>query len=224
MITAIAPRYDFLNSLLSIGQDRYWRKAATDILSPNINEYILDIATGTGDMILEIASKNNSAQIIGIDFSLCMLDIGRDKIKKKKYDPFVSLLMGSGECLPFANESFDCAVNAFGIRNFFNIKLGLLEVFRVLKPGGRIVILEFSTPNNILLKNIYNWYFQYVLPIVGKLISQHNNAYSYLPKSVAKFPDQNEFMKLMSKTGFQKVSLTKLSFGIVSIYLGYKFR
>ena len=159
IFTAIAPRYDFLNRLLSIGQDKYWRKVTVDRLAPGTNERILDIATGTGDMLLEIASRIDTKQIFGIDFSRRMLDLGRTKVMEKGYNRAVSFLIGSGECLPFADKSFDGAVCAFGIRNFSDARLGLMEFYRILKPGGRAVILEFSMPTNPALSHVYNWYF-----------------------------------------------------------------
>ena len=222
MFTAIAPRYDFLNRLLSIGQDRQWRKKAIDILAPVAKERILDIATGTGDMALEIATRNLSVQVFGVDFSQRMLDLGRAKINQKGYDRVVSFQIGSGECLPFANESFDGAVCAFGIRNFADVQLGLREFYRILKPGGRVIILEFSMPPNPVLNLFYEWYFNLILPKIGNLISGHANAYSYLSESVADFPDQNKFVDWIEKTGFQKSSFTELSFGIVSIHYAYK--
>ena len=222
MFTAIAPRYDFLNRLLSVGQDRSWRKRAINRLALEPGERILDIATGTGDMALEIASRNLSVQISGIDFSRRMLDLGRKKIKENGYDHDVSFQIGSAECLPFADDSFHGAVCAFGIRNFADVKLGLREFHRILKPGGRAVILEFSKPTNRVLKSVYNWYFDLVLPKVGSLISGHNDAYSYLPESVADFPDQAEFVSWIKEAGFQKVSFKELTFGIVSIHHGYK--
>ena len=222
VFTAIAPRYDFLNRLLSIGRDRYWRKVAIDRLAPKANERIIDIATGTGDVLVEIASRNHSVRILGIDFSRRILDLGRTKLMKKGYDRAVSFQIGSGECLPFADKSFDGAVCAFGIRNFSDVKLGLMEFYRILKPGGRAVILEFSVPSTPVLSHIYNWYFNVILPRIGRLVSGHDNAYSYLPESVADFPDQKKFVSLIEETGFHKVSFNELSFGIVSIHLGHK--
>ena len=222
MFSAIASRYDFLNSLLSVGRDKYWRKMAIDRLAPKTNERIADIATGTCDMILEIASRNRSVQISGLDFSRRMLDLGRKKIIAKGYSSAVSFLMGSAEHLPFMDKSFDGVICAFGIRNFFDMKSGLIEFYRILKPGGRAVILEFSMPTNRILRCVYNWYFYVILPKVGNLVSGNNEAYSYLPKSVKNFPDQYIFVSWIEEAGFQKVSLNELSFGIVSIYYGYK--
>ena len=222
MFTSIAPRYDFLNRLLSVGQDKYWRQRAIDLLDPMENERILDVATGTGDMVIEVAKRNLSVQIFGIDFSQRMLDLGRIKIARNGYNQAVSLQIGSGECLPFADESFDGVICAFGIRNFADVQLGLREFFRVLKPGGRVVVLEFSIPQNQFLKTAYEWYFNIILPKIGNIISGHLNAYSYLPESVANFPSQKKFIKWIEKIGFKKVSFSELTFGIVSIHRGYK--
>ena len=222
MFTSIAPRYDFLNRLLSVGQDKYWRQRAIDLLDPMGNERILDVATGTGDVVIEVAKRNLSVKIFGIDFSQRMLDLGRIKIARNGYNQAVSLQIGSGECLPFADESFDGVICAFGIRNFGDAQLGLREFFRVLKPGGRVVVLEFSIPQNQFLKTAYEWYFNLILPKIGNIISGHLNAYSYLPESVANFPSQKKFIKWIEKIGFKKVSFSELTFGIVSIHRGYK--
>ena len=222
MFTSIAPRYDFLNRLLSIGQDRYWRKRAIDFLNLINNDLILDVATGTGDMILEVAKRNPSIRIFGLDFNQRMLELGRLKINKSGYRNYVSFQIGSGECLPFFDNSFDGVVCAFGIRNFADVQLGLCEFYRVLKPGGRLVVLEFSVPHNQILGMVYDFYFNLILPKVGNLISGHSNAYTYLPESVANFPNQKEFNILIESSGFKNVSLLELSFGIVSIHRGYK--
>jgi len=222
MFTSIAPRYDFLNRLLSLGLDRYWRKKAIDSLGFLENQCILDVGTGTCDMVIEVAKRNPSVQIFGLDFSRRMLDLGQIKITKKDYKQIVSLQIGSGEYLPYADTSFDGVVCAFGIRNFADVQLGLKEFYRVLKPGGMVVILEFSIPPNKLFESVYDWYFNFILPKVGKLISGHSNAYSYLPKSVANFPNQKKFTKCIENAGFQNVFFTALTFGIVSIHSGNK--
>tara|TARA_B100001013_G_C24410273_1_gene363662 strand:- start:7 stop:633 length:627 start_codon:yes stop_codon:yes gene_type:complete len=205
-----------------VGQDKYWRQRAIDLLDPMGNERILDVATGTGDVVIEVAKRNLSVKIFGIDFSQRMLDLGRIKIARNGYNQAVSLQIGSGECLPFADESFDGVICAFGIRNFADVQLGLREFFRVLKPGGRVVVLEFSIPQNQFLKTAYEWYFNLILPKIGNIISGHSNAYSYLPESVANFPSQKKFIKWIEKIGFKKVSFSELTFGIVSIHRGYK--
>jgi len=173
-------------------------------------------------MVIEVAKRNLSVLIFGIDFSQRMLDLGRIKIAQRGYNQAVSLQIGSGECLPFADESFDGVICAFGIRNFADVQLGLREFFRVLKPGGRVVVLEFSIPQNQFLKTAYEWYFNLILPKIGNIISGHLNAYSYLPESVANFPSQKKLIKLIEKIGFKKVSFSELTFGIVSIHRGYK--
>ena len=186
-------------------------------------DQILDVATGTCDIVIEIAKRNHSIKNFGIDFSQRMLDFGRAKINQDNYsNNSISFQIGSGECLPFANESFHGIICAFGIRNFANVKLGLREFYRVLKPDGRIVILEFSVPQNKLLNTVYERYFNLILPSIGNLISGHSNAYTYLPKSVANFPSQKKFAEWMEKSGFKKVSFAELTFGIVSIHRGYK--
>ena len=222
MFTSIAPRYDFLNRLLSVGHDKYWRKRAVDLLDPVGTDHILDVATGTCDMVIEIARRKLSARIFGIDFSQRMLDFGITKVAQNNYNQSISLQIGSGECLPFANESFDGLICAFGIRNFANVQMGLREFYRVLKPGGRIVILEFSVPQNQFFNTFYDWYFNLILPRIGNLISGHSKAYSYLPQSVANFPNQKKFAEWIEKIGFEKVSFAELTFGIVSIHRGFK--
>lgn len=222
MFTAIAPRYDFLNWLLSVGQDKYWRKQAVDLLDPIRRDHILDVATGTCDIVIEIAKRNLAVRIFGIDFSQRMLELGKAKVFRSNYDKSISFQIGSGEHLPFANESFDGVVCAFGIRNFANVKRGLREFYRVLKPGGRIVILEFSVPQNQFLNAVYECYFNFILPKIGNLVSGHSNAYTYLPESVAHFPNQKIFVEWIEKTGFKKVSFEELTFGIVSIHRGFK--
>jgi demethylmenaquinone methyltransferase/2-methoxy-6-polyprenyl-1,4-benzoquinol methylase len=222
MFTAIAPRYDFLNWLLSVGQDKYWRKQAVDLLDPIRRDHILDVATGTCDIVIEIAKRNLAVRIFGIDFSQRMLELGKAKVSGNNYDKSISFQIGSGEHLPFANESFDAVVCAFGIRNFANVKRGLREFYRVLKPGGRIVILEFSVPQNQFLNAVYECYFNFILPKIGNLVSGHSNAYTYLPESVAHFPNQKTFVEWIEKTGFKKVSFEELTFGIVSIHRGFK--
>ena len=222
MFSSIAPRYDFLNRLLSVGQDKDWRKRAVDLLDPMETDHILDVATGTCDVVIEIARRNLSAQIFGIDFSQRMLDLGRTKVTRNNYNKSISLQIGSGESLPFANESFDGVICAFGIRNFANIQMGLREFYRVLKPGGRIVILDFSVPQNHFLNTVYEFYFNIILPKIGNLISGHTNAYTYLPESVANFPNQKKLVEWIEKTGFKKVSFAELTFGIVSIHRGFK--
>ncbi len=222
MFGAVAPRYDLLNALLSAGRDRYWRKTAVDRLSPRKGERFLDVATGTADMALEIASRlNGHVQVSGIDFSAPMLERGARKIRRRGFGGSIALQKGCGENLPFAPASFDGLVCAFGIRNFSNPARGLSEMARVLKPGGRAVILEFSHPSQPLLGWGYKLYFQSVLPRIGRWISRHKNAYAYLPQSVSRFPMRAEFAGIMRDAGFDSVTHQDLTLGIVTLYQGF---
>lgn len=224
MFNDIAPRYDFLNRLLSCGRDRYWRKRAVVRLAPRTGERFLDIATGTADVALEIArnSPEREVHVVGMDFSESMLDRARQKIDSLGMAGTIQLETGSAECLPFEDNSFDGTTTAFGVRNFSDVVQSLREMHRVLKPGGRCVILEFSLPRNPVLNFVYRAYFEILLPRVGRLLSRHRSAYTYLPESVAAFPVRNKFSELMQKAGFADVSYGELTFGIVILYTGIK--
>jgi demethylmenaquinone methyltransferase/2-methoxy-6-polyprenyl-1,4-benzoquinol methylase len=223
MFGAVAPKYDFLNRLLSGGRDQYWRKTAVDLLSPKKGERFLDIATGTADIALEIAARDLSElKVMGIDFSGPMLKLGQKKVAEQQQEQIISLQKGCAESLPFADESFHGAISAFGLRNFSDTQRALTEMHRVLKPGGRFVILEFSHPPNPVLGWGYLFYFQFLLPQVGRFFSRHKSAYSYLPQSVAKFPMRDELALLMSQSGFQSVTHRDLTCGIVTLYHGMK--
>lgn len=224
MFGALAPKYDFLNRLLSAGRDQYWRKIAVDLLSPNEGERFLDLATGTGDIALEIASRHPSQiKVMGIDFSGPMLERGKRKIQSKNLGNSITFQKGCGESLPYSNGSFHGVISAFGIRNFSNAQRSLIEMHRVIKNDGRVVILEFSHPSNALLGSIYQFYFHFLLPQVGKIISRHNSAYHYLPQSVSNFPMRGDFALLMEKAGFKDVTYHDLTFGIVTLYRGRKY-
>ena len=224
MFGAVAPKYDFLNRLLSAGRDQYWRKIAVNLLSPNKGERFLDLATGTGDIALEIASRHPSQiKVMGIDFSGPMLERGRRKIQSKNLENSITLQKGCGEALPFSDDSFHGVITAFGIRNFSNPQRSLIEMHRVVKKDGRVVILEFSQPNNVVLGLMYQLYFHFLLPQVGKAISRHNSAYDYLPESVSNFPMRADFALLMEKAGFKDVTYHDLTFGIVTLYQGKKY-
>ena len=223
MFNAVAPRYDFLNRVLSVGYDRYWRKVAVNQLGNISNKTFLDVATGTGDIALEIAMRHPSAlQVIGMDFSQSMLKLGSNKINEKNLDREIPLIPASAENIPLKDQVFDGAITAFGVRNFSDAQKGLLEMYRVLKPNGKIVVLEFSFPKYRLLQWLYRLYFEKILPLTGRIISGHKTAYSYLPVSVANFPQGEEFKKLLEDSGFKKVSLKTLTLGIVTLYTGIK--
>jgi demethylmenaquinone methyltransferase / 2-methoxy-6-polyprenyl-1,4-benzoquinol methylase len=223
MFNAVAPRYDFLNGLLSAGCDKYWRKLAVDELEPLSNRVFLDVATGTADIALELALRDDSPSlVVGVDFSTTMLHLGKKKVNERDQQSSIRLFPGAAENLPLKNNSFDGAISAFGARNFSNIIHGIREIHRVLKPRGKIVILEFSFPQNVLFQWLYRQYFGKVLPLIGRFISGHKNAYSYLPNSVEGFPKGEAFASILRDNGFESVEFKELTFGITSIYTGFK--
>ncbi|MCX6352807.1 MAG: bifunctional demethylmenaquinone methyltransferase/2-methoxy-6-polyprenyl-1,4-benzoquinol methylase UbiE [Bacteroidetes bacterium] len=221
MFDDISPRYDLLNRVLSMGIDRGWRKKVVSILRRENSKTILDVATGTGDLAIAIA-KLPDVKITGVDISEGMLTVGRKKIENKNLQKIITLSWGDSENLDFADNSFDAITVAFGVRNFENLEKGLAEMYRVLKPDGIAIVLEFSQPQNFIFKNIYYLYFNFVLPNIGKLVSKNINAYSYLPKSVKEFPFGEKFVGILNKQNFKETSCTPLTFGICSIYTGRK--
>jgi len=222
MFDSIAWRYDFLNHLLSAGIDKYWRKKAIGIIGHfKKKPEILDVATGTADLALT-ALKLDPKKVTGIDISSKMLEIGNEKIRKLGFEEKIELLHGDSENIPFRENSFDVSMVAFGVRNFSDPLKGLSEMNRVLRNNGMIMVLEFSKPGNFLFKSVYRFYFRRVLPFFGRLFSRHKNAYEYLPESVMKFPDSEEFMKLLGQAGFSDIKQLRLTGGIASIYTGFK--
>jgi demethylmenaquinone methyltransferase/2-methoxy-6-polyprenyl-1,4-benzoquinol methylase len=221
MFNSISKRYDFLNHFLSLGIDIIWRRQAINKLKNDNPKLILDIATGTGDLAIE-ALKLNPDKIIGIDISSGMLGVGKSKIAKLGLQDKIDLQLGDSEGLLFDDNNFDAVVVAFGVRNFEHLEKGLADMFRVLKDGGKVVILEFSKPNSFPMKQFYNFYFKSILPIIGKFVSKDRAAYTYLPESVKLFPDGDEFLNILNKTGFKQTQCTSLTFGISSIYTGIK--
>jgi len=222
MFGTIAPRYDFLNRLLSLGIDRRWREKAVRLLKFHEGSRILDVATGTGDVALEIARMTPaSVKITGADFCKEMVDLGQIKVAASKYADRIDFRVAPCEDLPFPNNTFDSITIAFGIRNVVDRKLGLAEMWRVLRPGGRMIILEFSTPRSQLFRQLYYFYFRRVLPVIGGLFSKYN-AYKYLPDSVLEFPSHEEFAQMIADAGFRSVHIKELTFGIASIYVGDK--
>lgn len=220
MFDSIAWRYDFLNHFLSFNIDRLWRKKAIRIIGERKkNPVILDIATGTGDLAIA-AMKINPMSITGVDISDKMLEIGRMKVKKKGLSERIQLMKGDSENLPFNDKSFDVAMAAFGVRNFADPLLGLSEMKRVLRDEGIIMILEFSKPTVFPFRNVYNFYFKKILPVFGRLFSKDKSAYTYLPESVMKFPDNEKFLNLLIDAGFRDCRQIKLTGGVASIYTG----
>jgi demethylmenaquinone methyltransferase/2-methoxy-6-polyprenyl-1,4-benzoquinol methylase len=221
MFDNISHKYDFLNHFLSLGIDIYWRKKAIKLLSSSKPKYILDIATGTGDFAIE-ALKLAPDKVIGVDISAGMLKYGNEKIVKLGLQHKIELILGDSEKLPFDDNTFDAITVSFGVRNFENLEKGLIDMFRVLKPGGKALVLEFSKPRSFPLKQIYNFYFKNILPVLGKMFSKDNTAYTYLPESVNAFPDGEDFLKVFENSGFKKTKCIPLTFGISSIYIGEK--
>lgn len=222
MFDRIAPRYDLLNRLLSLGIDVSWRKRAISYLKPAQPAEILDVATGTADVAILMAKILNPKRVVGIDIANQMLELGRGKIAAQGLSEMISLETGDSERLRFADGSFDAVTVAFGVRNFENLEKGLSEMYRVLRPNGRIVVLEFSKPHVFPIKQLYNAYFKYVLPLIGRLTSRDMRAYTYLFESVQVFPEGNQFTEILTKTGFQHSLCERLTLGICSIYTATK--
>ena len=221
MFNNIAWKYDFLNHLLSLGIDHYWRWKAIRIMKKENPQLILDAATGTGALAIE-AVKLNPAKIFGIDISEDMLKIGREKIKGKKLSGKIELLEGDSENLIFNDNKFDAVMVGFGVRNFENLLKGLKEFHRVVKPGGVVMILEFSHPENRIIQILYRFYSSRILPLLGKKISRNEVAYQYLHDSVEAFPSGNDFLSILQQAGFRETNSKPLTFGVVTIYTGRK--
>lgn len=220
MFDSIAWRYDFLNHLLSFGIDIIWRRKAVNEISARIKpDRILDIATGTCDLAIE-SLRLNPVSVTAIDLSQRMLEEARKKIYRKKLNEKIELMIGDSEDLPFENDSFDAVMVAFGIRNFEDPDKGLAEMCRVLRKRGVVMILEFSRPERFPFKFVYGLYFRRVLPFFGSLFSKDRAAYNYLPDSVSKFPEGEEFMKMMESAGFAELKQRRLTGGVVTIYTG----
>jgi demethylmenaquinone methyltransferase/2-methoxy-6-polyprenyl-1,4-benzoquinol methylase len=221
MFDNISHKYDFLNHFLSLGIDIYWRKKAVKLLKPEKPQLILDIATGTGDFAIEAVALNPK-QIIGVDISEGMLQVGKEKIKRKGLEHIIELRKGDSERLRFEDNYFDAVIVSFGVRNFENLEKGLRDMYRVLKPGGTCLVMEFSKPKTFPFKQLYNFYFRSILPLIGKVVSKDQAAYTYLPASVQAFPDGEDFIRLFKQVGFNSTKCIPLTFGINSIYLGKK--
>ena len=220
MFNKIAGQYDFLNRFLTFGIDNIWRKIAVKKIKNNPKN-VLDIATGTADLAI-ITAKYTNAEIIGLDISDQMLKVGKEKITKNKLDSRIKLINGDAENLSFNNETFDAITVGFGVRNFENLEKGLNEIYRVIKKGGYVAILEPSYPEKFPLKQLFNFYFETLTPIIGNLISKDYKAYSYLSKSVKNFPSSNNFIDQLKKIGFSKCNHYSLTFGVVSLYIAIK--
>ncbi len=222
MFNNISKTYDFLNHFMSLGIDIIWRKIAINELKALKPKRILDVATGTGDFAFEALSILKPEKIVGVDISAGMLEVAKQKINKRHLSDKFEVCLGDSEKLPFTDNEFEAITVAYGVRNFENLETGLADMLRVLKPGGKVVVLEFSKPRVFPVKQLYNFYFHYITPGIGKLFSKDSRAYSYLPESVAAFPDGKDFVALMNKVGYQQTKNRPLAFGICSIYTGVK--
>lgn len=222
MFDNISHRYDFLNRLLSAGIDVQWRNKVVKMASATHPQKILDVATGTGDLAIALAKKMPDAKITGFDLSAGMLAEGRKKISEKKWDHRIEMIQGDAENMPFEDNSFDVVTVAFGVRNFETLQKGLDEIYRVLKPGGTFIILEFSQPEGFPMKQLYNFYFKNILPVIGKTFSKDHRAYTYLPESVQAFPYGKEMIEILKNRKFSEPKDKKLTFGIASIYKSLK--
>lgn len=222
MFNDIASHYDFLNHFLSAGTDKRWREKTISLLKPYNPEQILDIATGTGDLAIQAISLNPH-KVMGVDISEEMLKIAGKKIIQKNLENRIFLQKAASEDLPFADETFNAATVAFGVRNFYNLEKSLQEIYRVLKKNGAVVILEFSVPAAFPMKQLYLLYFRKILPMIGKIVSKNKTAYTYLSETVMSFPQGKEFTTILEKTGFTKTRVKRLSAGICTIYVAEKY-
>lgn len=223
MFDAIAGRYDFLNHLLSAGIDRRWRRKAIRSLRLVGTETVLDLCTGTADLAIAACQARPAARrVLGVDFAGAMLAIGQGKLRSDALDRRVTLVRGDASSIPVATSTVDAITIGFGIRNVERTEAACAEMYRVLKPGGKLAILEFAIPTTPVVRQLYAWYFRTVLPAIGRLISKHNAAYGYLPASVGAFATPDEFVKILRQAGFSEMNAAPLTFGIVYLYTARK--
>lgn len=223
MFDSISGRYDLLNRILSLGIDRLWRKKALRMLK-NTPGHLLDVATGTGDMVFMAADITGADRITGVDLSAGMLEVARKRLENSKLPKTkeIRFIKGDAEQMPFDDNTFDCVTVAFGVRNFGDLGQGLRQMQRVLRPGAPAIILEFSKPRHFPFKQLYHIYFRHVLPLIGSWTSGDKKAYRYLFDSVQAFPDYGAFCTELNKAGFERASYKALSLGICAIYIAYK--
>jgi demethylmenaquinone methyltransferase/2-methoxy-6-polyprenyl-1,4-benzoquinol methylase len=221
MFNKISKRYDFLNHFLSVGIDRIWRRKAINMLRELKPKRILDLASGTGDFAIA-SLKLAPTEVIGMDISEGMLEVGRQKMSKRQIDHIIQMRLGDSENLPFDSDYFDALTVGFGVRNYENLEKGLAEMLRVVRPEGKLIILEFSKPKKFPVKQYYAFHSKYIIPFFGKRISKDEKAYAYLPESVAAFPEGEDFTNILKKVGYRNVGAQLVSGGIATIYYGTK--
>lgn len=222
MFNNIAGKYDFLNHFLSLGIDKLWRKKAIAEVASVNPKRILDVATGTGDLAIAAATKIGGVVVVGVDIADQMLEEGRKKIAEQDLSKVISMNLGDSEALPYADGSFDAVMCAYGVRNFENLEAGLSEMQRVMRPGGKLAILEFSRPSSFPIKQLYSFYFKNILPGIGGILSKHKTAYSYLPESVNVFPDGENFCQILVRCGFTNATARPLTLGVTTLYIASK--
>ena len=222
MFETIAFSYDFQNSFLSLRRDVYWRRALAQCIRARDQALILDMATGTAEVAIEICKHHPGAKVVGIDFSPKMVNIGQKKVKSRNLARRIQLSLGDGRQLPVLSGCFDAATIAFGIRNIQERHQALAEFYRILKPGGQLLIMEFDLPDDIVLGTVYRLYFDYIMPPLGNLLSRTNYAYSYLADSVHGFPGEREFLQELGAAGFTSLGVKKLTYGAAKIFKGVK--
>lgn len=223
MFNRIAPSYDFLNHLLSLNLDRLWRRRMVRRLAEHNPERVLDVATGTADVAINVARKCADCRVVGLDLSSEMIRYATEKVRRRQLSDRVELMVGDAEQLPFEVGEFDAVTASFGVRNFGDLPRGLSEMCRVLRTGGRCYIMEFSRPDDVpLFASLYRFYFHHILPVVGGWISRDRKAYDYLPGSVDEFPAHTDFEQMMRSAGFAEVRSLRLMWGVAYIYIGVK--
>ena len=222
MFDNIAPTYDKLNHILSLSIDKMWRRHVVRKVRRMKPEKIMDLATGTGDLAIKMAKAMPKAKIMGVDLSEKMLAVAAEKVRRKGLDDHIALYQGDAENLDVTDGVLDVVTVAFGVRNFGNLEQGLSEIMRSLRSGGHIVVLEFSTPRNWLVRKCYQFYSNHVMKPVGGMVSKDRKAYDYLPNSIVEFPDRERFLDIMQRTGFVECRRFSQSFGIAQIYIGKK--
>ncbi|MCM1297211.1 MAG: bifunctional demethylmenaquinone methyltransferase/2-methoxy-6-polyprenyl-1,4-benzoquinol methylase UbiE [Muribaculaceae bacterium] len=222
MFDSIAPAYDFMNRAMTFGIDKLWRSKAVAMIAKNNPRHILDIATGTADLAIKLANELRPYSVTGIDLSESMIEIGRKKVQQCGLTDIITLIQADSLNMPFADNTFDCVTVAYGVRNFEHLDRGYSEMFRVMKPGATLCVIELSTPDSPVVKPFYRFYTSRIIPAVGRLISKDVRAYSYLPESIAAVPQGNNMLQLMKDAGFSDCNCRSLTFGTCSIYTARK--